>query len=73
MITQAARFADALAAVETLSVEDQAALVKVVNRRITSARRQQITQEIARARADYRRGKVKRGSAADLLRELRSE
>ena len=70
MNTQTARFADALAAVETLPMEDQVALVDVVNKRIISARRRAMAQEIAEARADYRRGKVKRGSAADMMREL---
>lgn len=68
-----AKFADALAAIETLAVEDQAALVEVVNKRIAVARRRQIVQEVTEARSDYRRGNVKRGSAADLMRELRTK
>jgi len=71
MITQATKFADALAAVENFPVEDQAALVEVLNKGLTSARRQQMAQEFVDARAAYRQGRVKRGSAADLVRELR--
>ena len=67
------KFADALATVDTLSVEDQAALVEVVNKRITAAWRREMVREIAEARADYRRGNVKRGSAVDLMRELRGK
>lgn len=59
--------------VETLSVDDQVALVEVVNKRIAAARQWEIIQEIAEARSEYRRGKVKRGSAADLMRELRGK
>ena len=66
-------FAAALASVETLPVEDQAALVEVVNKRIAAARRTKIVQEIGDARTDYARGKVKRGTAADLMRELRGQ
>lgn len=73
MNTGPAKFAEALASVETLPVEDQVALVEVVNKRITAARRQEMVQEIAEARAAYRRGNVKRGSATELMRELRSK
>ena len=73
MSAQTARFADALASVETLPVEDQAPLVEVVNRRIAATRRREMVQEIAEARADYRRGNVKHGSSTDLMRELRGK
>ena len=73
MSAESAKFADALAAIEILPVEDQAALIEVVNKRIAAARRQEMVREIAEARADYRRGKVKRGSASDLMRELRAK
>lgn len=63
-------FAAALASVETLPVDDQAALVEVVNKRLAATRRAEMVQEIEAAQTDYRRGKVKRGSAADLMREL---
>ena len=70
---ETANFADALAVIETLPVEDQAVLVDVVNKRIAATRRREIVREIADARADYRRGKVKRGSATLLMRELRGK
>ena len=69
----AARFAEALASVERLPVEDQSELVEVVSKQIAAARRSKIIREVGEARADYRHGKVKRGSAADLMRELRSQ
>jgi len=73
MSAETAKFADALASVETLPVEDQAALVEVVNKRIAASRRREMVREIAEARADYQRGKVKRGSTAELMRELRGK
>ena len=73
MRAETAKFADALASVETLPVEDQAALVEVVNKRIAASRRREMVREIAEARADYQRGKVKRGSTAELMRELRGK
>ena len=66
-------YAEAIASVETLPLDDQAALVEVVSKRIASARRAEIVREVADARRDYRQGKVKRGSAADLMAELRSK
>jgi hypothetical protein len=71
MSNSPAKFAEALACVENLPFEDQEALVEVVNKRIAVARRKEILQEIADARRDYSAGKVKRGSSADLMRELR--
>lgn len=67
------KFANALASVETLPVEDQAALVEVVNKRIAASRRREMVREIAEARTDYQRGKVKRSSTAKLMRELRGK
>jgi hypothetical protein len=73
MNTATAKFAEALAIVEKLPVEDQSALMEVVNKRVAAARRAQLVRDVAEARADHRRGKVKRGSAADLIRELRGK
>ena len=73
MNSSPAKFAEALACVETLPVEDQAALLEVMNKRLAAARRQEMLREIAEARADYRSGKVKRGSAADVMRAIREK
>ncbi|HTD65771.1 MAG TPA: hypothetical protein VK846_04470 [Candidatus Limnocylindria bacterium] len=67
------KFNEILATVEKLPVEDQATLVELVNKRIAAARRMEMAREIAEARGEYRRGKVKRGSAADLMRDLRGK
>ena len=40
---------------------------------MASARRAEMLREAAGARRDLRQGKVKRGSAADLMAELRSK
>ena len=72
-LKHASPFAEAMASVETLPLDDQAALVEVVSKRVASARRAEIVREVAEARRDYRKGKVTRGSAADLMTELRSK
>lgn len=46
-------FAAALASVETLPVDDQAALVEVVNKRLAAARRAEMVQEIEAAQTAY--------------------
>ena len=48
-----------LNSVETLSLEDRAALIEVVNRRLAAARRAEFVQEVAAARRAYRQGHVK--------------
>ena len=73
MSAETKTFADVLASVETLPMEDQAALIQVINKRIAATRRRELVEEIAQARAAYRRGNVRRGSAADLMRELRGK
>ena len=62
-----------MASIETLPLEEQTALVEVVKKRVAAARRAEIGREVAAARRDYRQGKVKRGSAAELMAELRSK
>ena len=73
MSPETEKFADVLASVGSLAVEDQAVLVELVNKRIAAIRRREMAQEIVEARADYRRGMIKRGSASDLMRELRGK
>jgi hypothetical protein len=68
-----AKFAEALDSIEALGIDDQAALLEIANKRLAAARRREIIQEVGEARADYARGKVKRGSAATLMRELRAK
>jgi hypothetical protein len=63
-------FQQALDAVEVLSIEDQIALIDVLNHRLQQRQRQQLLQETQEARQEYREGKVKFGSVADFLSEL---
>ena len=67
------KFNEVLATVEKLPVEDQATLVELVNKRIAAARRMEIVREIAEAREEHHRGKTKRGSTRDVMRELRGK
>ena len=65
-------FEPALASVEALPVEDQEVLLDLMRRRLASARRAALVRDVTVGRRDYREGKVRRGTAAELMRDLRS-
>jgi hypothetical protein len=73
IISKGSRFDRALATVESLPTEDQAMLVEVIAKRVSAKRRQQMVREVAHARKDYQRGRVRRGSAVELMREARAK
>lgn len=63
----------ALEAVDALPLDAQESVLDVLQRRVAASRRRLIVREVRQARAAYRAGKVKRGTAADLMAELRAE
>jgi len=65
------RFDSVLASVEALALDEQEAFLEVVRRRVAAARRAALARDVAAARRAYRQGKVRRGTAAELLTELR--
>ena len=56
--------------VEELPVEEQELLIELVKKRIIEKRRRELEKEIKQARKDYEKGKVTRGTADDLIREI---
>ena len=60
----------ALDVVEALEPEEQAILLNVISKRLAQQRRNELIEDVAQARDDYRHGNVKRGSIADLMAEL---
>lgn len=48
------------------------AVAEFVQRRVAASRRAVMVREVGQARATYRAGKVKRGSATELMAELRA-
>lgn len=64
-------FREALELVESLSDEERLALIEIVRRRLIEKRRDEIAESVREAREDYARGEVRKGTADDLLRELR--
>ncbi len=64
-------FREALELVESLSDEERLALIEIVERRLIEKRRDEIAESVREAREDYVRGEVRKGTADDLLRDLR--
>jgi hypothetical protein len=65
-------FQEALNAIDALSLDDQAALIDVLNNRLKLRQRQQVVQEVREVQQEYREGKFKSGSVDDFLAELDS-
>lgn len=64
------RFDRVLESIETLSLDEQEALVQVVRRRIVEKRRDEIAENIAQARVEYAKGQVFRGTVSEIMDEL---
>jgi hypothetical protein len=56
--------------VESLPEYQQEDLIEVVRRRLVEHRRELLAEHIREAREEYARGEVKKGTVADLMREL---
>ncbi|PZV17469.1 MAG: hypothetical protein DCF20_06460 [Pseudanabaena sp.] len=63
-------FQEALNAIDALSLDDQAALIDVLNNRLKLRQRQQVVKEVREVQQEYREGKFKSGSVDDFLAEL---
>ena len=65
-------FKEILEAVEEMSVEAHGKLIDKLKRRHIARRREQLAQEIASARRQYRAGKCKAATPAEIMREVLS-
>lgn len=63
-------FQEVLEMVESLSLDEQAMLVEIIQRRVTQHRRERLIQEVMEAREAYRSGDMHSGTLADLMAEL---
>ena len=64
------RFQEVIETVEALPPDDQTLLIEIIHQRLIQQRRAELTADIAEARAAYQRGEVRRGTVADLMKEL---
>lgn len=67
---QTVTFQQALDVVESLPEDQQDDLVDIIQRRRIERRRESLAKSVKKARAEYAKGKVTRGSADDLMKEL---
>jgi hypothetical protein len=63
-------FQQAIETVESLPIEDQLALIDLLQHRLQAHRRQVLLQQVADSEQDYAAGNIHRGSVADLMAEL---
>ena len=67
---QTVTFNGALDAIESLSIEDQEALITIIQKRIIDRRRAEIATHIVQSKAEDQAGQVFRGSIEDAIAEL---
>jgi hypothetical protein len=70
MALQSLNFDQVLDAVESLPLEDQTALLSILNHRLIDQRRSAIAQNIQQGHKDYAAGNVVRGSMEDVMAAL---
>jgi hypothetical protein len=63
-------FQKALEIIESLPEEQRESLMDIVKRRLIEERRDRLAQSIKKAREEYKRGEIKKGSVDDLMGEL---
>lgn len=63
-------FQELIEAIEALPVDDQELLIEIVHKHLIQQRRAELAAEIAESREAYRRGEVRRGSVADLMKNI---
>jgi hypothetical protein len=64
------RFQQVIETVEALPPDDQLLLIEIIRQRLIQHRRAELAAEIAEARDAYQQGDVRRGTVADLMKEL---
>ncbi len=68
--TVLSHFQEVIEAVEALPPADQAMLIDIIRQRLIQHRRAQLASDILEARSAYQRGEVRRGTVADLIKDL---
>ena len=70
MLKQTATFQDALDVVESLSDFQQESLLDIIQHRLIARKQRLLVERIHDAKQEYARGEVRKGSVADLMKEL---
>jgi putative heme iron utilization protein len=64
------QFQEAIETVEALPPDDQMLLIEIIRQRLIEYRRAELIERVAEARQAYQQGNVRRGTVADLMKEL---
>jgi hypothetical protein len=70
MTEQYSTFQRAIETIESLPLNDQEALLELLQKRLIEQRRKILMREIAEIRQEYAQGQVQFGSVADFMTEL---
>jgi len=70
MSKQAVTFQEALEFVESLPEYQQENMLDIILHRLIAHRRQSLAKHIEQARQEYAKGQVRKGSVADLMKEV---
>lgn len=68
---QTSTFDSILDEIETLSIDEQTALLVIMHRRLSDRRRTEIAANIAQGKQDYQSGKVFRGTVNEVIVDLK--
>ncbi len=63
-------FDEALDIIKSFPEEQRESIVEIVKHRLTEERRERLAQTVKKARQEYARGEVRRGTVDDLIREI---
>lgn len=69
-IQQTITFQGALETIESLPEYQQEDIVDIIRHRLIDHRRELLAENIREAREEFARGEVKKGSVADLMKEI---
>ncbi len=63
-------FQEALDTVESLTIDEQAMLIEIIQNRLREQQRQQLLKNVTQSEKEYTQGNFRRGSVDDLMVEL---
>ncbi len=69
-VRQTVTFQEALDIVGSLPQEDQEVLIEIIRHRLVEYRREKLAKNISKAREEYDRGEIRRGTVEELMKEL---
>ena len=70
MSKQISAFQQAIEAVESLTLQDQVALLELLQKRLAKQRRKELVQDVLAVREEYAQGQMQFGSVDDFLAEI---